>query len=153
MTCHGVGVLVSSSATQDWPPHERSLCRPWIKVEGTYCDVRAVVLIGDAEPRTVFFADSCEWKVGGGVWRDPYTDQTFSHPSAIDIDHMVPLKNAHESGGPAWDPDRRRQSANNLTYSWHLLAVSGRANSAKGARSPDQWKLANRDFWCRYGQS
>jgi hypothetical protein len=133
----------SESAAQERPPYDRILYRDWIRVEGTCRDVRAVVLIRDAEPGTVFFTDPGECRVGGGVWRDPYTGQTFSDPREIDIDHMVPLKNAHESGGWAGDPDRRRQSANNLTYRRHLLAVSGHANSAKGARSPDQWKPAN----------
>jgi hypothetical protein len=96
----------------------------------------------------VFFADAGECRVGGGVWRDPYTGQTFSDPREIDIDHMVPLKNAHQSGGWAWDPDRRRQYANNLTYRWHLVAVSRAANRSKGDRSPDQWKPEDPAFWC-----
>jgi len=146
-------VLVSASAAQDRPPYERSLYRHWIRVEGTCRDVRAVVLIRDAEPGTVFFTDPGECRVGGGVWRDPYTGQKFSDPREIDIDHMVPLKNAHESGGWAWDPDRRRQYANNLTYRWHLLAVSRSANRSKGDRSPDQWKPDNPDFWCQYGEA
>ena len=115
--------------------------------------MRAVVLIRDAEPGTVFFADPSECKVGGGVWCDPYTGQMFLDPREIDIDHMVPLKNAHESGGWAWDPDRRRQYANNLTYRWHLVAVSRSANRSKGDRSPDQWKPQDQAFWCQYGQS
>jgi hypothetical protein len=146
-------VLVSASAAQDRPPYERSLYRHWIRVEGTCRDVRAVVLIRGAEPGTIIFADPGECRVGGGVWRDPYTGQMFTSPSDIDIDHMVPLKNAHESGGWAWDQDRRRQYANNLTYRWHLLAVSRSANRSKGDRSPDQWKPGNPDFWCQYGEA
>jgi hypothetical protein len=38
---------------------------------GRVRDVRAVVLIRDAEPGTVFFVDPGECKAGGGVWRGP----------------------------------------------------------------------------------
>ena len=76
--------LVSSSAAQDRPTYDRSLYRHWIRVEGTCRDVRAVVLIRDAEPGSVFFADPRECRVGGGVWRDPYTGQTFSDPREIE---------------------------------------------------------------------
>jgi hypothetical protein len=86
----------------------------------------------------VIFADPGECRVGGGVWRDPYTGRTFSNPSDLDIDHMVPLGHAHASGGHAWDASRRRQYANDLRYRWHLLAVYRSANRAKGDRSPDQ---------------
>jgi hypothetical protein len=51
--CAALAVLIafaSSSAAQDRPPYDRSLYRHWIKVEGTCRDVRAVVLIRDAEP-------------------------------------------------------------------------------------------------------
>jgi hypothetical protein len=72
------------------------------------------------------------------VWRDPYTGRTFSNPSDLDIDHMVPLGHAHASGGHAWDASRRREYANDLRYRWHLLAVYRSANRAKGDRSPDQ---------------
>jgi hypothetical protein len=126
--------IVSASAAQDRPPYDRSLYRHWIEVEGTCRDVRTAVLIRDAEPGTVFFADPGECRVGGGVWRDPYTGKFLSNPSAIDIDHMVPLKNAHESGGWAWDASRRQEYAKDLRYRWHLLAVSGWANRSKGDR-------------------
>ena len=144
---------LAAASNGDRPPCDRALYPHWIKVEGTCRDVRAVVLIRDAEPGLVFFADPGKYRVGGGVWHDPYTGRTFSNPSDLDIDHMVPPGNDHESGGHPWDASRRREYANDLRYRWHLLAVERSANRAKGDRSPDQCKPENRAFWCQYGQS
>jgi len=45
-----MALVVPYAPAQDRPPYDRSLYRHWIKVEGTCRDVRAVVLIRDAEP-------------------------------------------------------------------------------------------------------
>ena len=50
-----------------------------------------------------------------GSWNDPYSGRTITDASKLDIDHMVPLKEAHESGGYAWDAYRRRDYANDLS--------------------------------------
>ena len=63
---------------------------------------------------------------------------------------MVPLGNAHQSGGWAWSPEQKRQYANDLSYGNHLIAVQASANRAKGSRSPAEWKPPDRGYWCQY---
>ena len=63
---------------------------------------------------------------------------------------MVPLANAHRSGGYAWDRERKRQYANYLAYPGHLIAVSRSANRSKGSKGPDEWRPPNQDYWCQY---
>ena len=45
---------------------------------------------------------------------------------------MVPLKNAHNSGGWAWSLEKREEYANFLGDDDHLIAMASRANRSKG---------------------
>ena len=48
--------------------------------------------------------------------------------TTLDVDHMVPLKNAPDSGGWAWDKDKKAAYANEMGYADHLIAVTASAN-------------------------
>tara|TARA_Y100000588_G_C13923441_1_gene782503 strand:+ start:364 stop:678 length:315 start_codon:yes stop_codon:yes gene_type:complete len=63
---------------------------------------------------------------------------------------MVPLKAAHDSGGWAWDENKKASYANEMEYGDHLIAVTASANRQKGARGPDEWKPTNQVYWCDY---
>ena len=52
------------------------------------------------------------WVEEEGEWFDPYTGETVTDATRLDIDHMIPLKNAHDSGGWAWDESRKAAFAN-----------------------------------------
>jgi hypothetical protein len=70
------------------------------------------------------------------VWIGPYTGERFTDPSDLHIDHVVPLKEAHESGAAAWPSRQRRRLANDMD---NLLAVDASENMRKGARGPEDW--------------
>ncbi len=40
-----------------------------------------------------------ECKVASGRWTDLYSGEVFTDPGELDVDHMVPLRNAQRSGG------------------------------------------------------
>ena len=63
---------------------------------------------------------------------------------------MVPLKNAHDSGGWAWSATRKRDYANDFANPQHLIAVDDGTNQSKGARGPEAWKPPLQSYWCRY---
>ncbi|CAN5849811.1 hypothetical protein BH23ACT11_BH23ACT11_11380 [soil metagenome] len=63
-------------------------------VSDTSCDARDAALIRDGE--NVQVGSGCD--VVTGVWLDPFTAQTFTDPSDIDVDHVVPLANAWRYG-------------------------------------------------------
>ncbi len=43
-----------------------------------------------------------------GTWFSPYDGATWTAASDVDIDHMVPLKNAWISGANAWTTAKRQ---------------------------------------------
>ena len=133
----------------DIPSYDRDEWRHWIDEDRDCQDTRQEVLIEEsASPVT--YKDSDECKVAEGEWNGPYTGERFTDPSDMDVDHMVPLGNAHRSGGWLWSENRKRLYANDLSYQGHLIAVQNSANRAKGADGPEEWRPPNRGYWCRY---
>lgn len=113
--------------------YDRDLYGDWRDVDGDCQDTRDEVLA--AQGRQIeLSADGCE--VEGGVWRGPYTGATFTDPSDLHIDHVVPLKEAHVSGARAWPASKRRRFANDPD---NLLAVEAGENMSKGSRGPSEW--------------
>ncbi len=98
----------------------------------------------------VTYTDDDKCKVESGLWEGPYTGEVFTDPGSLDIDHMVPLANAHRSGGWAWNEDKKREYANDLSYDGHLIAVKASANRSKGSKGPEDWRPPRREYWCRY---
>ena len=131
------------------PAYDRHDWRHWTDADRDCQNARQEVLI--AESLTpVGYADERECRVTSGSWVGPYTGETFDNAGDLDVDHMVPLGNAHLSGGWSWDAERRELYANDLSYPDHLIAVQARANRAKGARGPDEWKPPLLSYWCEY---
>ena len=112
-------------------------------------NTRHEVLISEST-KAVEFKDGRSCEVDAGSWKDPYTGEVFTEPGDLDIDHMVPLINAHRSGGHAWDRERKSEYANNLSYNGHLIAVSASANRSKGGKGPEEWRPPNSEYWCQY---
>ncbi len=109
------------------------------------------MLIIESTVAVTLSSNGCD--VVAGRWLDIYTGQTFSDPSSLDVDHMVPLAEAHRSGGAGWDTARKRAFANYLAISDALIAVSAGANRSKGDSSPDQWLPPSATSHCRYASA
>ena len=129
--------------------YDRATWKHWSDADGDCQNTRAEVLIAESlEPVT--FTNSKNCTVLGGRWYDPYTNTYFTVAGELDVDHFVPLGNAHSSGGADWGADRKRDFANSLNDADHLIAVSASANRSKGSRAPDEWKPPNQGYWCEY---
>ena len=98
----------------------------------------------------VTYRSERQCRVDAGQWFGAFTGTTVTDASELDVDHLVPLANAHQSGGWAWTPERKREYANSLEDPDHLIAVTAGANRAKGAKAPDEWRPPDESYWCEY---
>ena len=111
-------------------------------------DTRTEVLIQESLEPPKLSADGCE--VVAGRWYDPYTDTTFTDPRDLDVDHRVPLGEAHRSGGDRWDRARRQAYANDLSHPDSLIAVDRSANRSKADGDPLSWMPPAWGYRCAY---
>ena len=129
-------------------PYKRSLYKHWIDADRDCRDTREEVLIDESRIEVTFDRTGC--KVVRGQWFDPYTGRIFTNPKRIDIDHFVPLKEVHRSGGSRWGAERRQAYANDLDSDDTLIAVSASANRSKGDKDPSRWMPPDRTYHCDY---
>ncbi len=112
-------------------------------------NTRAIVLMRDSKQK-VTFADANKCNVISGHWKDDYTGQTFTQREDIQIDHLVPLKNAYVSGAYKWSFKARCLYANFLGYKFHLKSVNASENMKKGDKGPDRYMPPNTQYACPY---
>ena len=129
---------------KEWHPRWRDSDRDCQKT-------RDEVLAEESRVPVTLSPDKC--RVIAGKWLDPYSGKIFTDPQNLDIDHLVPLKEAHISGGSAWSTEKKRRYANDLSYPATLIAVSSRENRSKGARDPASWLPSNCAYHCEYVRS
>ena len=111
----------------DIPEYHRSQWKHWSDEDGDCQDARQEVLIAESLIKVIFETDK-ECRVAVGRWYGAFTGVYVEAPGDLDIDHLVPLKNAHDSGGWAWDPTRKEQYGNHLGDPDNLIAVTKGAN-------------------------
>lgn len=131
-------------------PYDRQAYPHWADADGDCRDTRAEVLARDSLVPVTWDAAGC--RVVAGLWRDPWSGREMRDPGEVDIDHMVPLAEAHRSGADRWDTARRAAFANALdTAPRQLVAVSASSNRSKADRDPVDWLPPDWQAWCSYG--
>ncbi|WP_097276132.1 HNH endonuclease family protein [Streptomyces sp. TLI_55] len=111
------------------------------------CNTRAEVLLAEAsEAPTV----SAGCKLSGGEWLSYYDEQEVTDPAKLDIDHMVPLAEAWDSGASTWSAARREAYANDQDAAASLVAVTARTNRQKADQDPSTWMPPAPSATCRY---
>jgi hypothetical protein len=121
---------------------------PWYDANGNGCDTRDDVLRRDL---THTRASGCT--VLSGTIKDPYTvaviafHRAGSYAHELDIDHVVALGDAWQTGAANWTFTKRVALANDLT---NLLAVDPSANRQKGDADAASWLPPNKAYRCAY---
>ncbi|MGV4984001.1 HNH endonuclease family protein [Streptomyces sp. NPDC001709] len=111
------------------------------------CNTRAEVLLSEAvDPPQVL--PGC--KLSGGRWWSYYDSKWITSAAALDVDHMVPLAEAWDSGASQWTAARREAYANDLDAPTSLVAVSAAANRSKADQDPAEWLPPTPEVTCRY---
>jgi hypothetical protein len=75
-----------------------------------------------------FIAPRARCSLSGGQWYSRYDDVYVDAPGGLDIDHMVPLAEAWDSGAGEWSAKEREAYANDLGDECSLIAVTARSN-------------------------
>jgi hypothetical protein len=119
---------------------------------GSCLNTRARVLGRDSDT-PVQFAENNNCRVELGTWNDPYTRQNFTQAKDVDVDHVVALKNAYDSGAFNWSRPYRCLYTNFTGFKNQLLAVSARENQIKSDKGPERWMPPNSQFSCQHLQN
>ena len=135
------------TATEVRTGYSRDLFTHWIDANSNGCNTRAEVLIAESQT-TVARTGTCT--ITSGRWYSPYDQATWTAPSDVDIDHMVPLAEAWDSGARTWTASRRTAFANDLGLADSLIAVTDSVNQSKGDQDPAQWMPSNTSYTCAY---
>lgn len=116
------------------------------------CDTRNDILQRDLE-NPVVEAGTNGCVVLRGILNDPYTGAQIrfvrgeATSGLVQIDHVVALGDAWQTGAQQWSAVKRQDFANDPL---NLLAVQGAANESKGDGDAATWLPPSHAFRCRY---
>ena len=121
----------------------------WSDPDRNGCDARNDTLKRDLTNIT-YKVGTRDCKVVGGQLLDPFTGKSLTFSSTksnIDIDHLVALSNAWQTGAAYFDKAKRTQIANDPL---NLLAVDAKLNRQKGDGDAATWLPPAKSFRCEY---
>lgn len=142
-----VALLLISSCTTlaTTSSYRRSEWGGWSHKEHNCQNTRHEILAARSLKPVTFSKKGC--KVSEGAWDDYYYPETLSKTSDVDIDHLVPLKHAHENGGSHWNSAEKSKFANDPE---NLVITHKSYNRMKGAKTISEWLPVNKAYACRY---
>ena len=129
--------------------YARSQFPHWSDPDRNGCDARNDTLKRDLT-EVIYKAGTRDCKVISGLLLDPFSGKviTFSSTkSNIDIDHVVALSNAWQTGAAYFDKTKRQQIANDPL---NLLAVDFSLNRQKGDGDAATWLPPLKSYRCDY---
>jgi hypothetical protein len=129
--------------------YTRSQFPHWSDPDRNGCDARYDTLKRDLTDIT-YKAGTRDCKVIAGQLLDPFSGKViiFSPTKVvIDIDHVVALSNAWQTGAAYFDKNTRLLIANDPI---NLLAVDAKLNRQKGDGDAATWLPPNKSFRCEY---
>jgi hypothetical protein len=141
----------------EFKSYDRTKFAHWVDYNNDSCNTRSEVLKRDSLVPVEYEDKTCN--IAKGKWDSAYddgltitdihdiVDKDGKKVSNTDIDHMVPLKNAWDTGAYKWSDEERKAFANDMTKG-HLVVTSKSSNTSKGASGPEKF-LPKKDI-CDY---
>jgi hypothetical protein len=152
-TAEGVLATLAVKGRAPKTGYERSQFGPaWSDVDRNGCDTRNDILYRDLTSIT-YKAGTHNCLVLSGILIDAYSGEKISFErgvgtsSDVQIDHVVALSNAWQTGAFKLSYDKRLAFANDPM---NLLAVKGRLNSQKGDGDAATWLPPLKSIRCAY---
>ncbi|MER5277760.1 HNH endonuclease family protein [Streptomyces sp. NPDC002809] len=136
------------NGTENRTGYERDSFHLWVDADKDGCDTRKEVLLAEAVKAP---EQGARCALTAGEWLSYYDEVTVDAATKLDIDHVVPLAEAWDSGASQWDADRRERYANDLDADRSLVAVTARTNRQKADRDPAEWLPPAASAQCTYG--
>ncbi len=129
--------------------YSRAAFTHWSDLNRDGCDSRNEILKRDLT-QIIFKTGTRDCKVISGQLLDPFSGKTLifsSSKSTVDIDHLVSLSNAWQTGAAYFDKKTRESLANDPL---NLLAVDAKLNRQKGDGDAATWLPPLKSFRCKY---
>ncbi|MFF8775463.1 HNH endonuclease family protein [Kitasatospora sp. NPDC015120] len=124
-------------ADEDRTGYVRTAFRHWIDADKDGCNARKEVILREAVEAPQI-SPGCS--LTGGAWYSIYDGVVVTDASALDVDHVVPLAEAWDSGASAWSAAERQAYANDLDEPRDLVAVTARSNRSKSDKDIAEWR-------------
>jgi hypothetical protein len=131
--------------------YSRAQFSHWLDPDRNGCDARNDTLKRDLK-NVVFKLDTNDCKVISGELQDPFSGKVLSFNLAssvsnIDIDHVVSLSNAWQTGAAYFSKEVRSNLANDPL---NLIAVDAKLNRQKGDGDAATWLPPLKSYRCEY---
>ncbi len=129
--------------------YSRSQFPHWSDPDRNGCDARNDTLKRDLT-NIAYKVGTRDCKVIAGQLLDPFSGEVLiftSEKSTVDIDHVVALSNAWQTGAAYFDKTKRSQIANDPL---NLLAVDAKLNRQKGDADAATWLPPAKSYRCEY---
>lgn len=135
----------SPSVFKSTTKYDRSEWKHWTDKDKNCLNTRQEILRARSITEVKFNKKGCT--VISGKWHDYYYPQIHTDAKNVEIDHLVPLKHAHDHGGSGWSKERKEQFANDPE---NLVITFKPYNRKKGAKGIDEWLPVNKEYACKY---
>jgi len=137
---------IGQTSSENIPPYIPDDWRHWIDLDNDCLNTRAEALIRDSLINVVFRSSNL-CMVDEGVWYGPYTGNVFTSARELDTEHIVPMENAHYSGGASWSVEQKQSFANDLD---NIVLVDRTENLIKANRGPEKYRPPRLEYHCEY---